>query len=601
MIRQRYLITGALVVVLVTPLFCCGAAPPPEQLLPQTTRAFIAVDDARELEAAWKKTQWGQLAADPLMKAFAEDVERHFDKSVMPKFETSTGTTIDELREIATGELAGAIVEVGKSRAATVVIIDAAGNGAQAKALVKQAGNRLTQRGATENSIVTDSTTVQTWTWKSEETEKHAAWFLKDDVLVYSSNVEAIEGILARWETADAGLNAVAAFRDSMQSCQANKIKTTKLRWFVDPVGLVRLVHKPGPFDEPRDHPAEFAKRHGLDAVTGIAGTVTGATAEHDLVIRVAIHAPKPYRSTMSVFDLPSGKNYQPHSWIPDDVNMVVSLDYNVMAGFENIGGLFDDLFADGIEGTFNDIINDLKASDGPRVDVRQDVIENLGTRVTVLNDTVPPVAGKNERSLLAVAIEKNEASVAQAVKRMLRDDPGVKRYRLPGYDNDLWTIGESSERDEEEGAPRFRSLAVMVARGQLMISTNADLLRKLLSRTTSSKVADSDDVGTVMAGIDSLGVDSTVGRAVLRLDRDFETTYELIRTNRVDEFESFYGLLAGMVVKRFEDSQTGKQTVDFQKLPEFEDIRKYFGLAGVVGESRKDGWIITAFTLPRK
>ena len=589
------------VIALVSLVFCCGAAAPPERLLPNTTRAFIAVDDARKLEDAWKKTQWGQLASDPLMKEFVDDVKRHFQNTVVPKLETGTGTTIDELRKVATGELAGAIVEVSQAGLATVMIIDATGNGAQAQALIKQAGSRLTQRGATQKSIEQYSTTIQTWTWVSDETEKHAAWFLQDDVLVYSSSVDAIKDILARWKTADESLHFVAAFRDCMESCKANDIKTSKLRWFVDPVALLRLTYKPGPFDEPKDHPAEFARRHGLDAVKGIAGTVTGATAQHDLVLRVAIHAPKPYRKTMSIFDFPSDKYSQPHSWIPNDVNMVMSLDFNLMAGFDNIGWLFDDLYADGIEGTFNDIMNDLKASDGPRVDVRKDLIENLGTRITVLNDTIPPVAGKNERSLVAVAIKQNEPSVAQAVKRMLRDDPGVKRYRLPGYDNDLWTIGESGDREEEEGAPRFRSIAVMVARNQLMISTNVNLIRKVLTHATSSNVFDSDDVRTVMASIDSLGVHSTIGRAFSRLDRDFETTYELIRTQRADEFESIYGLFAGMIVKRFEDSQTGKQTVDFQKLPKFEDIRKYFGLAGVVGENLKDGWLVTVFTLSGK
>jgi len=573
------------------------------RLLPQTTRAFITVDNAARLEAAWNGTQIGQLANSPDMKPFVEEADRYFHQFALPQFENTTGTTIDELRAVASGEMSGALVESTDGSTVTMIIVDVAGKTAEATALLGTITDRFTKLGVTAKSVQRDSTEVRSWEWKTADTGqvRTSAWLLKDDTLLFSTGFSEIDDALERWDLPATSLSTLDSFRKSSQSCNIEGMSSPTLRWFVDPVGLLRLVHKPGPFDEPEDHPAEFAKRHGLNAVKAISGNVTGGVAPYDLIARITIYGPKPHRATMALFDFPGDKDLKTGSWIPDQVNMLTTLNFNMTAAFENVGGLFDDLYADGIEGTFNDIMNDLKADDGPRVDVRKDVIENLGSQIAILNDSELPVAGKNERSLVSVRIVKDEDGVAQAVKRMLRDDPGVRRYRVTGYANDLWTIGESSDRDEaDEDAPRLRSLAVMVARKQLMIATSADVIRSVLTQAKVEPLADALEFDQVMAAISNLKPQGTIGRGWSDVSRDIETTYELIRKGRTDEVESVYGMVAGMVIKRFRDAETGESKVDFTKLPEFNSIRQYFGLGGLVGENITDAWRVTGFTLSK-
>lgn len=570
-----------------------------ERLLPNTTRAFIVVDNAAELEAAWRTIPWGQLADSKAMQPFVEEADHYFQEFVLPGFEKTTGTTIDDLREVATGEMSGALVDPGDGPAVTMIVIDVRGKESEAQTLLTEVADRFAQRSATAGSVQRDSVEIKTWAWKSDtDVDRVSTWLLKDGILLFSTSLSESEGALKRWNQPETSLSSLPSYQKSMASCQAGTGTSPTLRWFVDPVGLVRLVHKPGPFDEPEDHPAEFAKRHGLDAVRAIAGTVTGAIDPFDLLVRVGIHAPKPHRGTMAIFDFPDGKDVTVADWVPDDVNMLTSLHFNLTTAFDNLGGLFDDLYADGIEGTFNDIMNDLKADDGPRVDVRKDVIANLGSRITILNESIQPIAGKNEHSLVSVDIDNDAEGVAQAVKRMLRDDPGVKRYRVPGFSNDLWTIGESEDRDDDEGAPRLRTLAVMVAQKQLLIATNVVAIRNVLTRRGVKPLAESEEYHQVSAAIAKLEANRTIGRASSSLSRDIETTYELIRTGRTDEMESVYGMFAGMAIKRFRDAETGDSRIDFTKLPAFDGIRQYFGRAGLVGEHVADGWRVTVFTL---
>jgi hypothetical protein len=53
-----------------------GATPPTEELLPNTTKGYLSVPNVDQLEEAFNKTQMGQLANDPAMKPFIDDLKR---------------------------------------------------------------------------------------------------------------------------------------------------------------------------------------------------------------------------------------------------------------------------------------------------------------------------------------------------------------------------------------------------------------------------------------------------------------------------------------------------------------------------------------------
>jgi hypothetical protein len=121
-----------------------------------------------------------------------------------------------------------------------------------------------------------------------------------------------------------------------------------------------------------------------------------------------------------------------------------------------------------------------------------------------------------------------------------------------------------------------------------------------VLTQAKVEPLADALEFDQVMAAISNLKPQGTIGRGWSNVSRDIETTYELIRKGRTDEVESVYGIVAGMVVKRFRDAETGESKVDFTKLPEFNSVRQYFGLGGLVGENITDAWRVTGFTLSK-
>jgi hypothetical protein len=72
------------------------AARPSEELLPNTTKAYISIPDLEKLSAAWNKTQLGQLVNDPEMKPFVEDLQRQL-KAKFSQAGVRLSVTFDDL------------------------------------------------------------------------------------------------------------------------------------------------------------------------------------------------------------------------------------------------------------------------------------------------------------------------------------------------------------------------------------------------------------------------------------------------------------------------------------------------------------------------
>ncbi|MBW8884960.1 MAG: hypothetical protein JF612_09345, partial [Planctomycetia bacterium] len=52
------------------------AVPPSELLLPATTKGFISTQDVDEVRSEFNKTQFGEMAHDPVMEPFIEDLKK---------------------------------------------------------------------------------------------------------------------------------------------------------------------------------------------------------------------------------------------------------------------------------------------------------------------------------------------------------------------------------------------------------------------------------------------------------------------------------------------------------------------------------------------
>src|SRR5262249_5451697 len=191
-------------------------------------------------------------------------------------------------------------------------------------------------------------------------------------------------------------------------------------------------------------------REQGFDNVRGLGGFVSFNAGECDLLTRAAVFAPRsdpraPYPKAMGIVALvPLGNSNVP-DWVADKLgeqagpmSSCLTLGGDLGQAFEAFGYIFD---AIGQKGDFETVLNSYK-EEGIKVDVRKEVIGQLGKRITVLNDYRTPVDAKSERVLIAVELAPNAdaAVLADALRRFLEPDKKRVRKHTLG-DQVLWEI----------------------------------------------------------------------------------------------------------------------------------------------------------------
>ena len=89
---------------------------------------------------------------------------------------------------------------------------------------------------------------------------------------------------------------------------------------------------------------------------------------------------------------------------MPRDIATYTTLYFDILNAFDNFGSLFDELFGQGETGVWEECRMSLEDDpNGPQIDLREDLIEHLGRRVSMLTDYQLPITTTSERLLFAI------------------------------------------------------------------------------------------------------------------------------------------------------------------------------------------------------
>ena len=658
------------------------AAGPSETLLPNTTRGFFCVTSVKTLEEHWNKTQLGQLAKDPLMKPFIDDLRQQIDERWSDIHE-KLGVTIEDLRQVASGELALAAVQTADGAPGIALLADVTGNQKKAKDLLARISKNLTGAKAKQQSIQVEGVPVEFFTLPPDEylmlpkeaakpskvaskspkakakpaepRDRYILYCLKDDnLLVGSTQREVIQGILARLGGKKGpSLSDVPSYRATMKRCADDAGKAVpQVRWYVQPLGyleVARALRVETQSARKGTNIVEFFKEQGFDAIEGLGGLVDFSTDGCEVIHRTAVYAPGKYERSMKILSFPNRPTpggakpeedpFKPQRWVPADVAGYATFEFDVLKAFDNLDTLVDALFGKGEKGVWQDIVTQLeKDPHGPRINLRKELVEHLGSRVTVLTGCRVPVTTTSERILIAVEIKKDEEKpVADAVMKFYKNDNDMRRREFEGH-----VIWESipPEKDESEipkpkvseippieidygGAKKpvrpvrtpkgegalFPNVAVTAAHGHLLVASHYDFLIKVLGKEearvkSGDTLADSIEYQQVTKVLDQFKAKAKCARNFAKTDEQLRATYELIRQNKMPESETMLGRILNTVFGTGKKGVRRKQEIDGSKLPDYDFVRRYLGPGGfqAVTEEKGEfrGWFLKGFILPK-
>jgi hypothetical protein len=621
-----------------------AAVPSMDTLLPKTTMGFVSVTNAVRLNGQWNETQLGKLLTDPVMKPFETDLQTQL-QAQWSGLADRLGIHLEDMQGVTTGEATLALLEPQPGTAATSLLMDITGNLNKANVLLTKARAGLKARGAQEGVQVVRGIPVYIFEVPLPAAQQVAAgqggaasaaataqtiYFLTDSLFGACDDLAVVQEMLARLAAGNAtgSLSQVAAYRVVMKRCAADAPQhVPSIRWFAYPLGYVEATRAATPPEKRRKGKTivEIMRHQGYSAFQGIGGYIDVSADGYQILHRTAVYAPPPFTESMKMFVFPNGKDFTPEPWVARDVAGYLTVYVDILNAFDNFGPLFDEVI--GEKGAWKQVLSDMiNDPSGPQIDLRKELILNLGQRVTMITDYKLPITTTSERLLWAIEV-KDTAAVAKAIEKSVKNDPTIKR-RMMGK-HVVWEIveeeesgvpqlkvdvpsltpkkgegkGKSDEGDDQEKEGHFLPHgAITVANGHLFVASHLDFLDKILK-----PLAEADRLATQPQfqkvwdiTFNALGVAQQSSRSFAWTDRAVEPTYELIRQGKMPQSESLLGRTLNSLATPGKKGAPRQQRIDGSKLPNFNVVSKALGPSTAAMTSEENGWFIKGVLLTK-
>ncbi len=604
------------------------ASPPSETLVPETTIGFFCVSDAKTLAEAWSKTELGQLLTDPVMKPFVEDLRRQFNERWSGPRE-KMGLSLEELRGLPGGQVAVAAVQVNPGEVAAAFLVNVTGHQAQANALVKKVSANLVKQGAKPQPMEIGGVEVAVFALPPSETASVAAkpstvlYFIKNDLLVISDSLDTTRGILGRMGGHGKSLADATSFQAVMKRCQGKAgTAVPQIRWYIQPMSYLEVaqaVRRERTRSKGRSI-VNALKKQGFGAVQGIGGFVDFNVGKFQVLNRTAVYAPKPYEGAMKSLSFLNAPYFTPPRWVPRDIAVYTTFYANVAVAFDSFGPLFDELYNEGEPGLWEEVLRGLKEDpNGPRIDLRRELVSQLGPRISVLTDYQLPITVTSERLLFAVEV-KDEKVVTASLTKLFKNDKEMRRRELagrvvwesvpaekpvvPSVSLDLPAInpGGSEAAKPTHDQAILPNQAITVAHGQLFVASHYDFLAKILKGADEREsLAKSVEFQMVDKALSAMSPPAKTAASFTRTDEAVRPTYELVREGKMPESETMLGRILNTVFGARKKGVVRRAEIDGSKLPEYDNVRRYLGPAGAEAVSEPTGWFVEGFMMGKK
>ncbi len=611
------------------------AAQPSDVLLPDTTKGYVSVEDVDLLRTEFEKTQLGVLANDPLMKPFVEDLRKQIE-SKMGKTEVQLNINLDDLKDVYGGEVCLAVIQPGgdAEKHAMVLLVDVTGHLKQANALLADIDKQLQAQKAKRSEQKIDGATLISYVLPKERGAKEAQsafYFVHNDQLCATDNEDTAKEMLSRFagDGKDA-LKDLPAYKATLADCEKAFGETpAHIRWFVEPFGYLETMRAAAGGRKKRGTDMlKVIRNQGFDAIKGAGGFVSFSVNDTEAQHRTYIYAPPvnkdgedKYKLAARMLDFPESTDLAPQAWVPDKVTNYITLYWEMQNAFEAAKTLVDEAAGSPV---FEDVLESLKKDPhGPQVDVRKDLIQRLGKRVSFFADYREPISPTCERWLIAFEAE-DPVTIAKTLDKLMDADPdanervmviGEKKQKVweisreeapaevEGLDIGGPGFGDFEEEEEEEQAPPLLDHAAFtVIHGHLIITSHYDFMQEVLTKAGNApSLSKAEEYTKVGAALKKLGAGQNALGFFTRSDKAYHVTYELIRQGKMPEAKSLFGNLLNGMLGPEEEGVLREQEIDGTKMPPYEKIRHNLGPAGAFMDVEEDGWSITGCLLKKE
>ncbi|MFZ5829639.1 MAG: hypothetical protein ACOY3P_06110 [Planctomycetota bacterium] len=562
--------------------------PAASELFPEDTFFFVHVPDVPAARERFLNTSLGRLSMDPRMRPLVDHFYGSLGEAVS-QLQDRIALSLGELLELPRKEAAFGVVSVEGERPALVVIIGADEQMPNARRMLEKGTGSLESSGRkrTEEEIG-GVTIVRLDNEQRDPPRTDVAYFEKDGAVVAATNADVLRRILAAWNGEDDEDYEVLAgnpnYTAAMNRCSAEGTTPPDVMLFFDPIALIRAQAE-------NDLGARLAVAAfttlGVDGIAGLGATLTLDTARYDWVLQMQLNLDEPRAGAVKVVAFDDGSSAGPPSFVPPEVSDYTSLYWNFTQSYEELRTVFDSFRG---EGAFAGWISGVVGRYA-EIDVENDVIPALGSRVIILRTVERPVTLASDVQAWAFELKTPE-KIEEALTKLSQTSAPDLMVNKRAYGGREYFELERIGAPARENAPPLPRPSVGLIDGYLVVATQPALYERLV-RTSIDKtksLADELDYKLVMSRLQRhAGEDKPAVMSFSRPSERLRMLYEIAGSQQ---------MRSGMGRNPF-IRQLG-QAVDKHPLPPFSVVEQYLAPTGALMINEDTGIYYLGFGLKR-
>lgn len=570
------------------------ASTPPENVLPDSAFVFLKVNNAQALRQAFGQSQFGQLWADPAMKAWKDDLVAKIDDTGKPLKE-KIGVTIRELLELPQGAISFAVVarDDPKNPAAVLISADAGKNAGTMTKVLTRATEQGEQKGAKVSTETFQGSTLHVIQFpdskpggadkaKNVRPIPPLIWTSQGSVFSLASNVEALKDVLSHSKGRDNSLAKNESYLQARKKLGAD----AQVVWFVDIARVLKLAAQaPGAQAGGGQGPQieGIIEATGLKTLKAAAGSFTLNSGSYDSLSKLIILSPGPAQGVLKVFTMPR-VNLRPESWVPASVASYQTASWDLDAAYTAINDLVN-MFQPGVLNVLEQQL--VGPNGGEPLSFQNDLFGPIGDRMTFISDYKKPITEDSQRLLVGIALEDAKAFQTSLNKIIALTNGAPKKREFQGTTIYDFAIPNMPNAGAANVNKIKGPISLAIAKNTLFVSSEPTFLEQVL-RGGGSTLADSSMFQAVAKEIP----DSTSSLSYTRPEEQARLSYDMIKNGQFEKALRSAAMAGGPDMSAF-----GK-LIDKDKLPDFSVFAKYLSQGGGYAVMEEDGLTWTGFTL---
>ena len=577
------------------------AAEPPEKVFPDSTIAFLKVNNASALRESFRQSQIGQLWSDPALKAWKDDISDRMDDSAK-SLKTKIGVTYRELLELPQGAISIGVTKRDDPKFPLAILItaDAGKNTSKMAEVMTRATKQSEQDGgkvSTEKFRNSTLYVIQPPPKKDDGKDKKdkdkdkngdkpeppVVWTQDESTFFIGSDVDAVKDLLAHTQGRADCLASNDGYIQSLKKLGPD----AQVGWYVDLSRLLKLVAQAGS----KGNAAQAQQTEAMIQVTGLnglkaaAGSLALNIGNYDTLTKLVVLAPTPAQGILKVFSLPR-VSLRPESWVPASVASYQSWSWDLDNAFNAINDLVN-MFQPGMLQVLQQQL--VGPNGGPPLDFQKDIFGPLGDRISMISDFKKPIKEDNQRMMVGVALEDAKAFQNTLSKLIALAGGAPKKREFQGttiYDFDMPDL-PNNPNGPGANVKIKGPISVAVAKETLFVTSEPTLLEQVL-RGGGSPLAESSAYQAVAKEMP----DKVSTLTFARPEEQSRITYDMVKSGQFEK------ALDGAAAAGGPDMSKLGKLIDKDKLPDFSTFAKYLSQGGGYGVTDEDGITWTTFSL---